>query len=180
MNKGVDSENSDFKLFDIPLNRESYLNTIVNSLSSLLESVIGLEEASGFISTVGQKIGDEINSYYRKAVGGKLSKKQVIQALIDFKQRIQSDFFIVEETDNLVVFGCKNCPYNNKASKSKSLCMMTSSIFGIIVAENLGYAKIELKETMADNCSECRIVIYFDISIDSTISKGREFFKSGK
>lgn len=180
MNEDTDLKNSDFKHFDIPLDRESFFNTIVNSLSSLLEHVIGIDEASGFINTVGQKIGDEINSYYRKAVGGELSKQQVIEALIDFKQRIQGDFFIVEENEGKIIFGCKNCPYKYKNSAPKSLCMMTSNIFGIIIAENLGYAKIELKETMADNFPECRLIIYFDISIDSTISKGREYFKSGK
>ncbi len=29
------------------------------------------------------------------------------------------------------------------------MCMMTSNVFGSIAAENLGYAKIELQETVA-------------------------------
>ncbi len=40
-----------------------------------------------------------------------------------------------------------------------SLCMMTSNVFGVIAAENLGYAKVALTETIALGAPGCRAVV---------------------
>jgi hypothetical protein len=52
---------------DISLERDIFLRNLLRELSGTLEELIGIEEASGYISIVGQKIADWINEDYRTA-----------------------------------------------------------------------------------------------------------------
>jgi hypothetical protein len=64
--------------------------------------------------------------------------------------------------------------------------MMTSNVFGSIAANNLGYAKVQLKETIAEGrpegrpeCRpECRVVVYLKMGAEADVVEGREYFKS--
>ena len=47
---------------DVPLERDIFLRTLLRHLAGTLQDVVGIDEASGFVSVVGQKIGDEINA----------------------------------------------------------------------------------------------------------------------
>ena len=42
---------------NVDLERDTFLRTLVRELSGTLENVVGLKEASGFISVVGQTMG---------------------------------------------------------------------------------------------------------------------------
>ena len=53
---------------DVPLERDVFLRTLIRHLAGTLEDVVGLDEASGFVSVVGQRIGEEINGAYKKAL----------------------------------------------------------------------------------------------------------------
>jgi hypothetical protein len=55
--------------------------------------------------------------------------------------------------------------------------MMTSNVFGSIAAQNLGYAKVELQETIAQGNAECRVVVHLNPAGESQGAKGREYFK---
>jgi hypothetical protein len=57
------------------------------------------------------------------------------------------------------------------------MCMMTSNVFGYIAAENLGYAKVELQETIAKGSRGCTVVIYLKQNSEAEKVKGREYFK---
>jgi hypothetical protein len=55
-----------------------FLRTLVRELATSLEAVIGLQEASGYISLVGQSVGTQINDSYIRALGiDRLSREQV-------------------------------------------------------------------------------------------------------
>ena len=43
------------------LDRDVFLRSLVRELAGTLEEVVGLEEASGYISVVGRAIGEQIN-----------------------------------------------------------------------------------------------------------------------
>jgi Methanogen output domain 1 len=92
-------------------------------LAGTLQDVVGLEEASGFV--------------------------QVGEVLVDLKRRIQGVFYILEQTDEKIVFRNRACPIAEKVLDRPALCMMTSNVFGSIAAGNLGFAKVVLKETIA-------------------------------
>jgi predicted ArsR family transcriptional regulator len=161
----------------VELDRDIFLRTLIRELAGTLEDVVGLDEASGFVSAVGQRIGDQINLSYRSSLGVELlSKQQVAEVLVDLKRRIQGDFFILEQTDEKIVFGNRVCPFAEKVIGRPSMCMMTSNVFGTIAAENLGYAKVALEQTIAKGDPECRVVVYLKPQPDAHHVDGREYF----
>lgn len=167
------------KALEIPLERDVFLRNLVRELAGTLQEVIGLDEASGFISVVGQKIGDGINQDYRSALGvDNLDRKQVAEVLVDLKRRIQGDFYVIEETKEKIVLGNRRCPFAEKVIGRPAMCMMTSNVFGVIAAENLGQAKVSLDETIAEGAQGCRVTIYLQPSAESEAAPGREYFKS--
>lgn len=163
---------------DIPLERDVFLRTLIRELSGTLQDVVGMEEASGFISVVGQRVGDQINESYRQALAlPRLEREQVAQVLVDLKRRIQGDFYIVEEDDEKIVLGNRACPFAEKVAGRPALCMMTSNVFGVIAAENLGYAKISIEQSIAMGDSACRVVVYLKPTAAAESAKGREYFQ---
>jgi len=162
----------------LPLDRDVFLRTLLRELAGTLQDVVGLEEATGFVSVVGQRIGDQINEAYKTAwqVSG-LTRDQVRDVLVDLKRRIQGDFYVVEETEEKIVLGNRACPFGDKVKGRPALCMMTSNVFGTIAAENLGYGKVALEQTIAEGHPECRVVVYLKPSEEGRAAKGREYFK---
>jgi Methanogen output domain 1 len=141
---------------DVPLERDVFLRTLLRHLSGTLQAVVGLEEASGFISLVGQEIGDEINQSYKQALHvSSLSRPQVADVLVDLKRRIQGDFYIIEQD-----------------------CMMTSNVFGSIAADSAGYARVQLEQTIAQGDAQCRVVVHFRPPSEANVAAGREYFKA--
>ena len=168
------------KDLDIPLERDGFLRNLIRELSGLLEDMVGLEETSGFISVVGQNIGTQINQVYRQELKvPRLNREQVADVLVDLKDRINGQFFLDEQDDTKIVLRCKACPFAEKVKDRSSLCMMTSNVFGVITADNLGYAKVDLEKTIARGDSECRVVVYLDSDNEQTqAANGREYFEA--
>jgi predicted ArsR family transcriptional regulator len=164
---------------DVPLNRDLFLRTLIRELSGTLEDVVGIKEASGFVSLVGQNVGDQMNADYKNAFRVlKLNREQVSEVLVDLKRRILGEFYIIEETPDKIVLGNRACPFAEKVLGRTSMCMMTSNVFGAIAAQNLGYAKVELKETIAQGDPGCRVVVYLSPTDEAVAAEGREYFQS--
>jgi predicted ArsR family transcriptional regulator len=164
---------------DVLLNRDVFLRTLIRELSGTLEDVVGLHEAAGFISVVGQNVGDQMNRDYRAALQvSRLSRDQVAQVLVDLKRRIEGDFYVIEENAEKIVLGNRACPFGDKVLNRTSMCMMTSNVFGAISAENLGYAKIELQQTIANGDPGCRVVVYLQPTAEAESAEGREYFRT--
>ena len=162
----------------IALERDVFLRTLVRHLAGTLQKVVGLEEASGFVSVVGQEIGDEINQTYKDALGlSNLTREQVAEVLVDLKQRIQGDFFIIEQDDDKIVLGNRACPFAEKVIDRPALCMMTSNVFGSIAADNLGYSKVVIEEAIARGDQGCRVVVHLKPTAEAEAAQGREYFK---
>ncbi len=163
---------------NVPLEREGFFGTLVRELSGTLQDLVGLEEASGFISVVGQTMGREIDKEYKSALKiSNLSREQIAEVLVDLKKRIKGDFYVIEQSDEKIVFGNRVCPFGEKVIDRPSMCMMTSNVFGSIAADNLGYAKVELQETIANGDSGCRVVVYLKYTEEAEEAAGREYFK---
>lgn len=138
--------------------------------------MIGLREAEGFISLVGQKIGDELNQDYRQALQlDRLEAEQVAAVQVDLKQRIQGDFYVIEQTDKKIAFGNRQYPFGDKVIGREALCMITSNVFGVVAAENLRDAKVSIDEAIARGHSGCRIILYLDPEISA---EGIEYYGS--
>ncbi|HYE79964.1 MAG TPA: methanogen output domain 1-containing protein [bacterium] len=162
----------------IALERDLFLRSLIRELAGVLQDVVGLEEASGFISVVGQNIGDEINTSYKNALQvDHLNREQVRDVLVDLKRRIQGDFYVLEESDEKIVFGNRACPFADKVLGRPSMCMMTSNVFGAIAAENLGYAKVSLNETIAEGHGRCMVTVFLAPTAEAEAARGREYVK---
>ncbi len=172
----------DLKKLELPLERDWFMRNLIRELSGLLEEMVGLEETAGFISVVGQHIGSQINQLYRKEMNiPKLDREQVAEVLTDLKRRIKGDFEVIEQDDNKIVLVNKRCPFGEKIKDRPSLCMITSNVFGVITADNLGYAKVDLEKAIARGDPGCRVVVYLDPeSEQAQAAKGREYFETEK
>lgn len=168
------------KLQELPLalDRDIFLRSLLRSLAGTLEDVVGLEDAAGYVSVVGGEIGDQINAQYREALGkAALDRDEVAQALVDLKRRIQGDFYVIAADEEKIVLGNRACPFGDRVLGRPSMCMMTSNVFGRIAAENLGYAKVDLEETIAEGATGCRVVVYLKRGTPSDKAAGREYFR---
>lgn len=162
----------------LPLERDVFLRMLLRELSGTLQDVVGLEEAAGFVSVVGQRIGDQINQHYRAALRvAPLTAQQVAEVLVDLKRRIQGDFFIISQDEEKIVLGNRACPFGEKVVDRPALCMMTSNVFGVIAAENLGFAKVVLEQTIARGAVGCRVVVYLQPTAEAEAANGREYFQ---
>lgn len=171
------SEHGNVENLDVPLERDIFLRTLLRHLAGTLQDVVGVHEAAGFVSVVGQKIGDDLNETYRNALQvSKLSREQVARVLVDLKRRINGDFRIIEESDDRIVFGNRACPFGDKVIDRPALCMMTSNVFGRIAAENVGYAKVSLEQTIARGDAGCRVVVHLRPTSGAEQAEGREYF----
>ncbi|MGK3961502.1 methanogen output domain 1-containing protein [Sorangium sp. So ce118] len=162
----------------IQLDRDHFLRQLLRELAGTLQEVVGLEQASGFVSIVGQKIGDRLNEEYRTGFQAPtLTREQVAQVLVDLKRRIQGDFYVLEESDEKLVLGNRACPFGDMVKGRQALCMMTSNVFGVITAENLGYARVVIEESIAQGHAGCRVVVHLRPSHDAEPPSGQEYFK---
>ncbi len=163
----------------IGLERDGFTRLLIRELSGALQDVIGLDEASGFISLVGQRIGDQINRDYTQALQvSQLSREQVRDVLVDLQRRIQGDFYVIEESEDKIVLGNRRCPFGEQVLDRPALCMMTSNVFGSIAAENLGYAKVVLEQAIARHDPGCRVIVYVKPTPEGEQAEGREYFKN--
>ena len=164
---------------NVPLDRDVFLRTLVRELAGTLEDVVGVHEASGLVSVVGQSMGDWINREYKAQLHvDSLDRQQVADVLVDLKRRIQGDFYVIEQDEEKIVFGNRRCPFGEKVIGRPSMCMMTSNVFGAIAADNLGYAKVVLDETIARGHDGCRVVVHLRKSPASEAADGREYFSN--
>jgi predicted ArsR family transcriptional regulator len=163
---------------DVRLERDVFLRTLLRHLSGALEDVVGLREAAGFVSVVGQRMGDELGDEYRRALGvERLPREQLAAVLVDLKRRIQGDFFVIEETPDRIVFGNRACPFGDKVVGRPSLCMMTSNVFGSIASDSVGYAKVTIEQAIARGDAGCRVIVYLRPSDEANAAEGREYVR---
>jgi predicted ArsR family transcriptional regulator len=166
----------EFHRLPIPLDRDLFVRNLLREMAQGLAEKLGPDGALEFVSEIGAATGEQLNTYYRAALKTtSLSREEVARTLIDLKQRIQGDFYIVEQTDEKIVLGNRACPFGAKVLDRPALCMMTSSVFGSIASKNLGYAKVELKETIARRDPQCRVVVYLKRTAEAEGATGREF-----
>jgi predicted ArsR family transcriptional regulator len=167
----------DAERLPVGLGRDTFFRSLIRELSGTLQDVVGLDEASGFVSVVGQNIGRAIDDEYRRAWGSEqLAPDQVAQTLVDLKRRIGGDFFIIEQDDEKIVLGNRVCPFGDKVMDRPALCMMTSNVFGSITADNLGYAKVAIDEAIALGHSGCRVTVWLKPTPEADAIPGREYF----
>ena len=129
---------SEVEQAQISLDRDIFLRRLLRELAGSLQNILGIDEASEYISIVGEAIGKQVNTQYRQALSvDRLSASQVADVMVDLKDRIEGSFFIIEQTEDRIVLGNRACPFGDMVRDRPSLCMMTSNVFGHITAKIL-------------------------------------------
>lgn len=160
---------------DVALSRDTFLRSLLRELAGTLEDVVGLEDASGYISIVGASIGRQIDAAYKAGTGADtLTRDQIAAVLVDLKRRIEGDFYIIDANEERIVLGNRACPFGKYVEGRPSLCMMTSNVFGTITATNLGYANVVIEEAIARGDAGCRVVV--NLVQPDAAPEGREYF----
>ncbi|MBF9029508.1 transcriptional regulator [Rhodobacterales bacterium HKCCE3408] len=169
----MDGNGQDFVGANITRDRDKFLRELLRELAGVLEDAVGLEQAEGFIAMVGRRIARLMNDEYVASTGqDRLDRTQVANALTDLKRRIQGGFSVESIDEDRIILVNDRCPFGEYVRDRTSLCMMTMHVFGSIAAANLGYARIELPETIAKGDGRCRVIISF-----SEGDEGREFYR---
>ena len=155
------------------LEREVFLLSMINALSGTLQDVVGLKDAEGYISTVGERIGETICGAYRKSAdSGEFSPEDLSYILTDLKARIGGTFEVEREEDGTIEFSNTKCPFGSFVNRRPSLCMMTSNVFGTIAATLHGEARVELLKTIANGDGCCSVLVH----TDGSAGGGRRYF----
>jgi predicted ArsR family transcriptional regulator len=97
---------------------------------------------------------------------------------VDLKRRIHGDFYVLHQDDDRIVLGNRACPFAEQAADRPALCMMTSNVFGRIASEHLGFAKVELQETIALGAEQCRVVVHLRPSAALDDVDGRTYYRA--
>lgn len=159
------------------LDRDIFMRRLLRDLAGTLQAVVGQEAAEGHVGTVGARMGQWIDGLYRERMGRtRLSAGEVAQVCTELKSRIGGDFRVVEQTADRIVFGNSACPFGEMVEGRTALCMMTSNVFGRIAADNLGYSRVELKETIAAGHGGCHIVVHLRPDAAGPAA-GREYYR---
>lgn len=162
---------------DVPLDRDAFTRVLVGELAATLQDVVGVDEMSGFVSIVGQRMGRQIDAAYRRALDApRLDRDQLAAVLVDLKRRIRGDFYVIEQREDRIVLGNRACPFADQVHGRPSLCMMTSNVFGSIAADNIGYAKVTIDEAIARGDDGCHVTVWLRRSAETAAADGREYF----
>lgn len=140
--------------------KDVFMRTVLRELTGVLEQTVGEREAEAYINYVGLALGRAINATYREAFSVlRLDPMQVASTLIDLKARIDGKFSIESMDSERIVLVNAACPFGEKVIGRPSLCRMTANVFGFVAAENLGYARVEIPESIARGDGGCRVII---------------------
>lgn len=161
MNPSIADSSPNIGALDIDFDHQGLFSTLVADLAELLESIAGVEDACAYVSGIAARRGTDIEKQYKSALGVQhLSRDQLIEVLIDLKNRAGGAFSVIEQDEDRVVFGNCSCPLGRAAANHPSLCMVTSNIFGRLSANAIGYAAVDLEETIARGAAQCRVVLH--------------------
>jgi predicted ArsR family transcriptional regulator len=154
------------------LDRESFSLDLIRDISGTLEDVVGLQEAEGYFALVGHHMGARLHDRYCAALGRAIETPEIAGILTDLKARIGGSFVVESADDSRITFVNRDCPFGARVVGRRSLCMMTSNVFGFISAEVAGYAKVALQNTIAAGDGHCRVVVH----LVRTDADGREYY----
>ena len=159
------------------LDRDVFFRRMLRELAGTIEAIVGVEEASGYVAAVGATMGDWLNAAYHAEMGpGDFDLETVAAIFVDIKRRLDGGFYLVSVEPRRIILGNSRCPFGEHVSGRMSLCMMTSNVFGRIAADNLGYARVQLRETIAQGDLECRVVVHLVPRADVEPDE-REYFR---
>jgi len=89
-----------------------------------------------------------------------LDIENYIDLILGLKNNIGGKFSLASSDQNCITVTNTCCPFGEQVTNFPELCRMTSSVFGGIAARNFGYAKVEIKKSIARHDGKCEVCIY--------------------
>jgi len=89
-----------------------------------------------------------------------LGRENYVELILGLKNNIGGKFTLASSNGDCISVHNTCCPFGERVNNFPELCRMTSSVFGGIAARNFGYAKVEIKKSIARNDGHCEVCIY--------------------
>ena len=89
-----------------------------------------------------------------------LDNESYIELILGLKNNIGGKFSLASSNQDCITVTNSCCPFGDRVTNFPELCRMTSSVFGGIAARNFGYAKVEIKKSIARHDGKCEVCIY--------------------
>ncbi len=138
-----------------------FLQTFILELMHASEQQ-GQEHCEQLIEHIARTAGCFFEETYRDESGktGSLDRESYIQLILGLKNNIGGRFSLASSTPDCITVTNSCCPFGDRVTNVPELCGMTSSVFGGIAARNFGYAKVEIKNSIARRDNRCEVCIY--------------------
>lgn len=141
----------------------SFLQTFILELMHASEQQ-GQKHCEQLIEHIAKTAGCFFEETYRDNTGktGQLDRQSYIELILALKNNIGGKFSLAASNQHSITVTNSCCPFGEQVTNFPELCRMTSSVFGGIAARNFGYAKVEIKQSIARHHGRCEVCIYTD------------------
>jgi two-component system response regulator HydG len=138
-----------------------FLQTFILELMHASEQQ-GQKHCEQLIEHIAKTAGCFFEETYRQEKNNHdlLDIERYIELILALKNNIGGNFSLVSSKKDCITLSNTCCPFGERVTNFPELCRMTSSVFGGIAARNFGYAKVEIKQSIARNNRTCEVCVY--------------------
>lgn len=138
-----------------------FLQTFILELMHASEQQ-GQKHCEQLIEHIAQTAGCFFEETYRENThkDEQLDNESYTELILGIKNNIGGKFSLVSSNQDCITVTNSRCPFGEQVTNFPELCRMTSSVFGGIAARNFGYAKVEIKKSIARQDGKCDVCIY--------------------
>lgn len=138
-----------------------FLQTFILELMHASEQ-LGQEHCEELIEHIAKTAGCFFEETYRGNTEKteRLDRGSYTELILGLKNNIGGKFALATSTPDCITVVNSCCPFGEQVSNFPELCRMTSSVFGGIAARNFGYAKVEIKQSIARQDGKCEVCVY--------------------
>ena len=138
-----------------------FLQTFVLELMHASEQQ-GQEHCEQLIEHIARTAGCFFEETYRneKNIQSPLDRESYTDLILALKNNIGGKFSLAHTDQDSITVVNSCCPFGEGVTNFPEMCRMTSSVFGGIAARNFGYAKVEIKKSIARHDGKCEVCIY--------------------
>ncbi len=138
-----------------------FLQTFILELIHASEQQ-GQKHCEELIEHIAKTAGCFFEAAYRNETQkpGLLDKSSYIELILGLKNNIGGNFSLIQSDEQTITVHNTCCPFGEGVTNFPELCRMTSSVFGGIAARNFGYAKVEIKHSIAKQHGHCTVCIH--------------------
>lgn len=138
-----------------------FLQTFILELMHASEQQ-GQKHCEELIEHIAKTAGCFFEETYRENThkSEQLDIESYTELILGIKNNIGGKFSLVSSNQDCITVTNSRCPFGEQVTNFPELCRMTSSVFGGIAARNFGYAKVEIKKSIARKDGKCDVCIY--------------------